>query len=116
MKGHKFHNGSSLQDWTEHELSHSALQDQEELIDTDLGDRNLSLRMPTAMHLMLARIAERLGRSKSAVSEEISTLSVRDVYRQFDLPRLTQADLEEFAIQIEKPTPEKAPATKKTGR
>ncbi len=30
--------------------------------------------------------------------------------------RLEDGKLEEFAIQIEKPTPEKAPATKKTGR
>ncbi len=116
MKGHEFHNGNGLQDWIEHELSHLISQDQEEAINSGLGDRNLSLRMPLAMHLMLTRVAEKLGRSKSAVSEEILTWAIRDVYRQFNLPPLTQDDLEEFASQIEKPAPEKTVTPKQRAR
>ena len=97
MKGHEFQSGSGLQDWIEHELSHLAAQGVED--EAGLGDRNLSLRAPLAVHLMLARIAEKLGRSKSATSEEILTHAVRDVYRRFDLPRLTRAEVEEFAAQ-----------------
>ena len=116
MKGHDFHNGSGLQDWIEHELSHLASQDQEDLLKADLGDRNLSLRMPLALHLMLSSIAEKLSRSKSAVSEEILTWAVRDVYRQFDLPPLTREHLEEYAAQMEKTPPEKVPPVKKAAR
>lgn len=101
MTGHDFGSGSSLQDWITHELSHLTAQ-QEDLAENTLGDRNLSLRVPLALHLMLSRIAEKLDRSKSAVSEEILTRAVRDVYKQFGLPALIHTDLTEFAAQIEK--------------
>ncbi len=113
MKGHEFHDGGSLQDWIEHELSHLAAQDQEDLLETSLGDRNLSLRLPLVLHLMIARIAEKLGRSKSAVSEEILTWAVRDVYKQINLPKPTPSELEEFASQIENLGRKKVPAPKK---
>ena len=113
--GHEFQSGSGLQDWIQHELSHLAAQ-QEELAETALGARNLSLRVPLALHLMLSRIAETLDRSKSAVSEEVLTWAVRDVYKEFGLPPLTQTDLTEFAAQIEKTPAEKPPATKKLAR
>jgi hypothetical protein len=106
MKGHEFQSGSGLQDWIEHELSHLAAQAGQD--DTALGDRNLSLRAPLAVHLMLARIGEKLGRSKSAVSEEILVHAVRDVYSQFGLPALTRTDVEDFAAQSDKTTAEKA--------
>ena len=115
MTGHDFGSGSSLQDWIKHELSHLAAQ-QEDLAETALGDRNLSLRVPFALHLMLSRIAEKLDRSKSAVSEEILTWAVRDVYKQFGLPPLTYTDLKGFAGQLEKTPAEKALASKKTAR
>ena len=111
--GHDFQSGSGLQDWIKHELSHLAAQEQDAFAAAGLGARNLSLRMPLAVHLMLARIAEKLDRSKSAVSEEILTWAVRDVYRQFGLPPLTHADLAEFAAQLEK-APVDKPAAKKT--
>lgn len=114
MTGHDFGSGSSLQDWIKHELSHLAAQE-EALAETASGGRNLSLRMPLALHLMLSRIAETLGRSKSAVSEEILTWAVRDVYKQFGLPSLTQSDLAEFAALLEKPA-EKPPLPKKNAR
>ena len=113
--GHDFGSGSSLQDWIKHELSHLAAQEQDDLAAAGLGARNLSLRMPLAIHLMLSRIAEKLDRSKSAVSEEILTWAVRDVYKQFGLPPLTPADLAEFAALLEKSPAEKpAGARKKT--
>ena len=115
MTGHDFESESGLQDWIKHELSHLAAQEQEKLAGTALGSRNLSLRVPLALHLMLTRIAEKLDRSKSAVSEEVLTWAVRDVYKQFDLPTVTQADLEEFAAQLEKPSTDK-PAPKKPPR
>ncbi len=111
MTGHEFESESGLQDWIKHELSHLAAQEQERLAGTALGSRNLSLRVPLALHLMLARISDKLDRSKSAVSEEVLTWAVRDVYKQFDLPPVTQADLEEFAALLEK-----APADKKASR
>lgn len=116
MKGHDFHNGSGLQDWIEHEMSHLASQDRDDLINTMMGDRNLSLRMPLAMHLMISRIAEKLSRSKSSVSEEILSWAIRDVYKQFELPKLTQVDLEEFAANIEKPISDKPAGSKKVIR
>ncbi len=114
MTGHEFENESGLQDWIKHELSHLAAQEQE-LAGTALGSRNLSLRVPLALHLMLSRISEKLDRSKSAVSEEVLTSAVRDVYKQFDLPPVTQEDLEEFAALLEKAPAEK-PAPKKNAR
>ena len=115
MTGHEFESESGLQDWIKHELSHLAAQEQEKLMGTTLGSRNLSLRVPLALHLMLARIAGKLDRSKSAVSEEVLTWAIRDVYKQFDLPPVTQADLEEFAAQLEK-APADKPAAKKPPR
>lgn len=115
MVGHEFKGESGLQDWIKHELSHLAAQEQEKLAGTALGSRNLSLRVPLALHLMLARIAETLDRSKSAVSEEVLTWAVRDVYKQFGLPPVTQADLEEFAAHLEK-APADKPAPKKPSR
>jgi predicted transcriptional regulator len=114
MTGHDFESDSGLQDWIKHELSHLAAQEQE-LAGTALGSRNLSLRVPLALHLMLARISEKLDRSKSAVAEEVLTCAIRDVYKQFDLPPVTQADLEEFAALLEKAPADKA-AAKKTAR
>ena len=115
MTGHEFESESGLQDWIKHELSHLAAQEQEKLAGTALGSRNLSLRVPLALHLMLTRIAEKLDRSKSAVAEEVLTWAIRDVYKQFDLPPVTQADLEEFAALLEK-APADKPAAKKTTR
>ncbi len=115
MTGHDFESESGLQDWIKHELSHLAAQEQEKLAGTALGSRNLSLRVPLALHLMLSRISETLDRSKSAVSEEVLTWAVRDVYKQFGLPPVTQADLEEFAALLEK-TPTDKPAAKKATR
>jgi len=115
MTGHEFDGDSGLQEWIKHELSHLAAQEQD-LAGTGLGSRNLSLRVPLSLHLMLARIAEMLDRSKSAVSEEILTRAVRDVYREFDLPPLTQADLEEFAALLEKSPGDKPAVPKKTAR
>ena len=112
MTGHEFESESGLQDWIKHELSHLVAQEQE-LAGTALGSRNLSLRVPLTLHLMLARIAEKLDRSKSAVSEEVLTWAIRDVYKQLDLPPLTQADLGEFAAQLEK-VPADKPSAKKT--
>ena len=115
MTGHDFESESGLQDWIKHELSHLAAQEQEKLMGTALGSRNLSLRVPLALHLMLARIAEKLDRSKSAVSEEVLTWAIRDVYKEFGLPPLTPDDLEEFAAHLDKPPADK-PAAKKTAR
>ncbi len=114
--GHDFQSGSSLQDWIKHELSHLAAQEQDDLAAAGLGARNLSLRMPLAVHLMLSRIAEKLDRSKSAVSEEVLTWAVRDVYKQFSLPPLTPVDLSEFAAQLEKTPAEKPASTRKISR
>ena len=116
MTGHEFGSDSGLQDWIKHELSHLAAQERDSLAEAGLGARNLSLRMPLAVHLMLTRIAEKLDRSKSAVSEEVLTWAVRDVYKQFGLPPLTRADLTEFAAQLEKTPADKPAAAKKTGR
>ena len=112
MTGHEFESESGLQDWIKHELSHLAAQEQEKLLGTALGSRNLSLRVPLALHLMLARIAEKLDRSKSAVAEEVLTWAIRDVYKEFGLPTVTQADLEEFAALVEK-SPADKPAAKR---
>ena len=101
ISGHNFESGSGLQDWIEHELSHLAAQDQDKQAEA-LGDRNLSLRAPLAVHLMLARIAEKISRSKSAVSEEVLSHAVRDVYTQFGLPRVTREDVAAFAAQNDK--------------
>ena len=102
-----------MQDWIKHELSHLAAQEQDDLAVAGLGARNLSLRVPLAVHLMLSRIAEKLDRSKSAVSEDVLTRAVRDVYRQFDLPPLTHADLTDFAALLEKTPAAKSEAAKK---
>jgi len=112
INGHGFQSGTQLQNWVEHELAHLAAQDGEEPAETELADRNLSLRVPIATHLMLYRIAQKLGRSKTALGEEIVLHAVRDVYRQFDLPPLSHADLAEYASGTEKPIPEKARSKK----
>jgi len=75
--------------------------------ETEIPDRSLSLRVPIATHLMLYRIAQKLGRSKTACAEEILDIAVKDVYRQIELPRITTADIEEYALQTEKTLPEK---------
>lgn len=108
MEGHSFKNGSQLQTWIEHELAHLAAQMQEDALSAEIADRNLSLRMPVAIHLMLYRLAEKLGRSKTAVAEEVLTHAVRDAYAQFDLPKITQADVVEYGSQSEKPIAEKS--------
>ena len=108
--GHNLHSASKLQNWIEHELIHLAAQDEEEVIATEIQDRSLSLRIPITTHLMLSRIAQKLGRSKTACAEEILNIAVRDVYQQIELPRLTVADIEEYALQTEKNLPEKAGA------
>ncbi|MGO8672859.1 MAG: hypothetical protein ACLQVD_16045 [Capsulimonadaceae bacterium] len=102
MEGHSFLDGSELQHWIEHEIAHLAAHEQDEVAVTEIPDRNLSLRMPIAVHLMVYRIAEKLGRSKTAVAEEILTHAVRDVYRKFDLPRVSTPDLLDYASQTEK--------------
>ena len=106
--GHNQHDGSKLQNWIEHELIHLAAQEDEELVETEIPDRSLSLRTPITTHLMLYRIAQKLGRSKTACAEEILNIAVRDVYGQLNLPRLTGADIEDYASQTEKALPEKA--------
>ncbi|MBV9850957.1 MAG: hypothetical protein JO250_14900 [Armatimonadetes bacterium] len=116
INGHDFRSGNQLQSWIEHELAHLAVQDQEDSGEVSLPDRNLSLRIPVMTHLMLYRIAQKLGRSKTALGEEILIHAVRDVYRQFDLPRISTADLEEYASQTEKAIPEKAPRATTSGR
>ena len=106
ISGHDFRSGNELQGWIEHELAHLAAQEQDDL-ETEIADRNLSLRVPISTHLMLYRIAQKLGRSKTATGEEILATSVRDVYRQFDLPHISASDLDEYASQTEKAIPEK---------
>ncbi len=106
--GHNLNDGSKLQNWIEHELIHLAAQDEEELVETKILDRSLSLRTPITTHLMLYRIAQKLGRSKTACAEEILNIAVRDVYGQLDLPSLTGGDIEDYASQTEKAIPEKA--------
>ncbi len=106
--GHNLHNASKLQNWIEHELIHLATLDEEEVVETDIPDRSLSLRVPITTHLMLYRIAQKLGRSKTACAEEILDIAVKDVYKQIELPRITVADIEEYALQTEKTLPEKA--------
>ena len=59
---------------------------------------------------MLYCIAQKLGRSKTACAEEILDVTVRDVYKQIELPPLTAGDIQEYAAQTEKPLPEKAAA------
>ncbi len=105
--GHNLHSASKLQNWIEHEMIHLAAQDEEEVIETEIPDRSLSLRIPITTHLMLYRIAQKLGRSKTACAEEILNIAVKDVYRQIELPRITASDIEEFALQTEKTLPEK---------
>ena len=104
---HGFGSGSKLQNWIEHELIHLAMQNQEEAVETELPDRNLSLRIPLVTHLMLYRVAQKLGRSKTGCAEEVINSAVKDVYQQFGLPPVTAADLEEYASQTEKAIPEK---------
>lgn len=41
------------------------MHDHEDDIVTDIPDRNLSLRVPIATHVMLHRLAQKLGRSKT---------------------------------------------------
>ena len=113
--GHNLHSASRLQNWIEHELIHLAAQDEEEVIETEIPDRSLSLRVPVATHLMLYRIAQKLGRSKTASAEEILDIAVRDVYKQIELPPLTAEDIQEYAAQTEKPLPEKAGGSSKKG-
>lgn len=107
---HGFETDSDLQNWINHELIHLAVQEEGQ-VTTDIPDRNLSLRIPLATHLMLYRIAQKLGRSKTGCAEEIVNNAVKDVYQQFGLPLLTATDLEEYASQTEKAIPEKSSAT-----
>ena len=106
--GHNLHSASKLQNWIEHELIHLAALDEEEVIATEIPDRSLSLRVPITTHLMLYRIAQKLGRSKTACAEEILDIAVKDVYRQIELPLFTAADIEEYAVQTEKALPDKS--------
>jgi len=108
QNGHNLHGASKLQNWIEHEMIHLAALDEEEVVETEIPDRSLSLRVPITTHLMLYRIAQKLGRSKTACAEEILDIAVKDVYRQIELPRITVADIEEYALQTEKSLPEKA--------
>jgi hypothetical protein len=105
--GHNLHNASNLQNWIEHELIHLAALDEEEVVEINIPDRSLSLRIPITTHLMLYRIAQKLSRSKTAGAEEILHIAVKDVYRQLELPPLTVQDIEEYAVQTEKALPEK---------
>ena len=105
--GHNLDNASRLQNWIEHELNHLAAAEEEEAAETDIPDRSLSLRVPITTHLMLYRIAQKLGRSKTACAEEILDIAVRDVYKQIELPRIMAADVQEYAAQTEKMLPEK---------
>ena len=100
-EGHGSH-GSRLQNWIEHELLHLAMHDHEDDIVTDIPDRNLSLRVPIATHVMLHRLAQKLGRSKTACAEEIIATAVKDVYQQFDLPAPRPEDLTDYASHTEK--------------
>lgn len=113
--GHNLDNTSRLQNWIEHELDHLAAAEEEEAAETDIPDRSLSLRVPITTHLMLYRIAQKLGRSKTASAEEILDIAVKDVYKQIELPRLTAEDIEEYAAQTEKTLPEKAAGSTKKG-
>ena len=106
-EGHGSHE-SRLQNWIEHELFHLAMHENGETVVTDIPDRNLSLRVPIATHVMLHRLAQKLGRSKTACAEEIITNAVKDVYQQFDLPPLLPEDLEKYAALSEKSSPDKA--------
>ena len=106
--GHNLHDASRLQNWIEHELIHLAALEEEEIVETEIPDRNLSLRIPITTHLMLYRIAQKLGRSKTAGAEEILNIAVRDVYGQLGLTPLAVADIEDSASQTEKAIPEKA--------
>ena len=100
-EGHGSH-GSRLQNWIEHELLHLAMHKEKEDLGPEIPDRSLSLRIPVTTHVMLQRIAYSLGRSKTACAEEILNTAVRDVYQQFGLSPLTQADLEEHVAQTER--------------
>jgi len=105
--GHNLHNASKLQNWIEHEIIHLAALDEEEIVETEIPDRSLSLRIPITTHLMLYRIAQKLGRSKTACAEEILNIAVNDVYQQIELSPPTVADIEEYATQTEKTLPDK---------
>lgn len=94
--------GSRLQNWVEHELVHLSIHNQEGAIVTDIPDRNLSLRVPITAHVMLHRLAQKLGRSKTACAEEIIANAIQDVYRHFDLPDLHAEDLEGYVAQTDK--------------
>lgn len=100
--------GSRLQNWIEHERVHLAMHDHGDDLVTDIPDRNLSLRVPVATHVMLHRLAQKLGRSKTACAEEIIANAVRDVYQELGLPELRADDLVEYASLNEKALPEKA--------
>ena len=111
-EGHGAH-GSRLQNWIEHELLHLAMHTPQDTVETELPDRNLSLRIPLVTHLMLYRIAQKLGRSKTACAEEVINNAVKDVYGQFGLPPIIAVDLEDYASQTEKAIPEKGAGARK---
>jgi len=92
----------------QHESFHLAIHEDGETVVTDIPDRNLSLRVPISTHVMLHRLAQKLGRSKTACAEEIITNAVKDVYQQFDLPALRTEDLEKYAAQSDKSSGDKA--------
>lgn len=98
--------GSRLQNWIEHEMLHLAMHNHEDML-TEIPDRNLSLRVPLTTHVMLHRLAQKLGRSKTACAEEIITNAVRDVYEEFGLAELDAEDLAEYASLKEKAPTEK---------
>jgi hypothetical protein len=54
--GHGSH-ASRLQNWIEHEILHLAMNREKDVLETDIPDRNLSLRIPIATHVMLSRVA-----------------------------------------------------------
>jgi hypothetical protein len=57
--------------------------------------------------LMLTRLAQKLGRSKTSCGEEILINAVRDVYQQSDLPNPTNDEVRDYAVQTEKSLPHK---------
>jgi hypothetical protein len=72
--------------------------------------------MPATAHLMLFRLAQTLGRSKTACAEEILGNAIRDAYEQFDMPEITAADLDAYATDGEKAVAEKSPAAARARR
>ena len=101
-------NGSRLQNWIEHEVLHLKMNREKDVLEADIPDRSLSLRVPIAAHVMLSRIAQNLSRSKTACGEEIICNAIRDAYEQFDLPPLQRKDLEDYVAQTEKTAGEKS--------